>query len=202
MMVEWIMESVSDPQFSTLNNGNFCGYFNGTRSLRQGCPLSPDLLCMVMEFYLTTLRESTTRGKRPIDYPFSKGNISISHLFFADDVMIFAAIPQVATNIKCILQSLSTSASLTANCTKSSILFSNYEDDLKKDLISNLSFKEANLPVRYLGLPLFSSRLRLNDCLLLIEKHNSKLARWKGKLLSYAGKIELINSTFTSFHLY
>jgi hypothetical protein len=40
------------------------------------------------------------------------------------------------------------------------------------------------------------------DCLLLLDKFNRRISNWKGKLLSYAGRMELISSVLASLHIY
>lgn len=50
-MISWILECVTSPQFSVLVNGSSCGYFQWTRGLWQGCPLSQYLFCIVMEYH-------------------------------------------------------------------------------------------------------------------------------------------------------
>nr|GEW10125.1 RNA-directed DNA polymerase, eukaryota, reverse transcriptase zinc-binding domain protein [Tanacetum cinerariifolium] len=50
-----------------------------------------------------------------------------------------------------------------------------------------LPFDEVHLPVKYLGVPLVSSRLVFRDCKELIEKVECRLNDWKNKSLSIAG---------------
>lgn len=59
---------------------------------------------------------------------------------------------------------------------------------------------EAKLPIAYLGLPLFSSRMHVSDCAVLIYKICNKLSSWKAFSLSFAG--ELLKSTIFNLQLY
>ncbi|GAV80385.1 LOW QUALITY PROTEIN: zf-RVT domain-containing protein, partial [Cephalotus follicularis] len=54
------------------------------------------------------------------------------------------------------------------------------------------------LPVKYLGLPLISTRLTKQDCAPLIEKIMARVNSWISKSLSYAGRSQLIKSTLAS----
>ncbi|XP_071714268.1 uncharacterized protein [Rutidosis leptorrhynchoides] len=66
--------------------------------------------------------------------------------------------------------------------------------ELKNHILSSLQFEEGKLPIRYLGVPLVSSRLYNRDCKLLIERVRSKVNDWKKKYLSFAGRVQLIIS--------
>jgi hypothetical protein len=73
-VIDWIMVCVTSCQFSINVNGELAGYFQGGRGLRQDDPLSPYLFVLCMEI-LTGL--------------FCKKD-KISHLCFADDLMILS----------------------------------------------------------------------------------------------------------------
>ncbi|XP_039010226.1 uncharacterized protein LOC120138908 [Hibiscus syriacus] len=63
------------------------------------------------------------------------------------------------------------------------------------DIILNASgFKLRCLPVRYLGVPLVTRKLTKKDCLSLLEKIRLKLGQWSSRMLSYAGRLQLIMS--------
>ncbi|GKC86271.1 hypothetical protein Tco_1141988 [Tanacetum coccineum] len=61
---------------------------------------------------------------------------------------------------------------------------------------------EGRLPVKYLGVPLISSRLIYRDCKELIEKVQHRVQDWKNKFLSAAGRLQLIQSVISSLHVY
>ncbi|KAL0290461.1 UNVERIFIED_CONTAM: hypothetical protein Sradi_7049300 [Sesamum radiatum] len=65
-----------------------------------------------------------------------------------------------------------------------------------------LGFQEGSLPIKYLGLPLTSSRLKVADCQPLIDRLNGRLAGWNHLNLSLAGRTQLIKSVLNSLHTY
>ncbi|KAJ0852392.1 putative reverse transcriptase zinc-binding domain-containing protein [Helianthus annuus] len=65
-----------------------------------------------------------------------------------------------------------------------------------------MPYQEDVLPVRYLGVPLISSRLLYKDCMILIERMDKKIVNWATKALSFAGRLQLINSVLSSMHIY
>ncbi|GKC17182.1 homeodomain-like protein [Tanacetum coccineum] len=51
--------------------------------------------------------------------------------------------------------------------------------------------KKGELPVKYLGVPLISSRLLNRDCKVLIEQVKNRIGDWKNKSLSFARRLQL-----------
>ena len=71
------------------------------------------------------------------------------------------------------------------------------------DLIQQATgFQLGQLLVRYLGVPLIIKRLSAADCTLLIEKITARINCWTSKLLSYAGRLQLIQSVLFSIQNY
>ncbi|GKF47588.1 hypothetical protein Tco_0137390, partial [Tanacetum coccineum] len=60
----------------------------------------------------------------------------------------------------------------------------------------------SNLPEKYLGVPLISSRLLNKDCKVLVEKARNQIGDWKNKALSFAGRLQLCKSFISSMHVY
>lgn len=65
-----------------------------------------------------------------------------------------------------------------------------------------LGMSVEQLPVRYLGLPLFSSRMSKGLCAPLIDRVKGRLASWQKAFLSMAGRVELVRSVLTSYSIY
>lgn len=83
--------------------------------VEEGCDkfaLFPHIyFCIVMEFFSAKLNQCLQDDL--ISTPYKKGDCTISHLFFADDVMIFCnANVDIANNIKKVLQDLFLSTGL------------------------------------------------------------------------------------------
>lgn len=87
-VIDTIMRCVTSASFSVLINGGPAGYFTPTRGLRQGDPLSPYLFILCAEGLSTLFQVAQESGSfRGISA--SRGSPRISHLFFADDSIIF-----------------------------------------------------------------------------------------------------------------
>ncbi|GKC96049.1 hypothetical protein Tco_1161491, partial [Tanacetum coccineum] len=71
----------------------------------------------------------------------------------------------------------------------------------KASILNSMPFAEGVLHVRYLGVPLISSRLLYRDCKILVEKLESRVNDWKNKFLSLAGRLQLIRSVLSSMHI-
>ena len=57
-------------------------------------------------------------------------------------------------------------------------------------------------PIKYLGVPVSPSRLKVCDWLPLLEKNGKRLDVWKGGNLSIAGRTTLISSSLNNSPIY
>ncbi|GJZ83328.1 hypothetical protein Tco_0648501 [Tanacetum coccineum] len=84
----------------------------------------------------------------------------------------------------------------------STAYFCNVPNAIKASILNSMPFAEGVLPIRYLGVPLISSRLLFRDCKILVEKLESRVNDWRNKFLSLAGRLQLIRSVLSSMHIY
>ena len=167
-IIRLIMECVTGAQFLVLVNGSAEGFFKGTRGLRQGCPLSSFLFAIVMEFFSVMMSQYASSSLIPS--PFGKSGLHISHIMFADDLIIFSKVSTVAAaNLKHFLDHFKEFTRLGVNWTKSAIFFADCMTDEQMAISSLLNVPNA-LPIRYLGVPLSSKNLTFNDCQPLLAK--------------------------------
>lgn len=129
-----------------------------------------------------------------------RSRLKLHHLLFADDILVFSeATTEAARALKEILSALEDITGLIVNISKSQLFLS--VAMLNPNEIQNIiGIQIHHLPVRYLGLPLLSKSLKATDCLPLLDKLQSKLSGWK--LLSLAGRLELIKSTLQALKIY
>lgn len=99
-----IMLGITSATISLLWNGNRTDSFNPVRGLRQGDPLSPYLFVLCME-RLGYMISKEVQEQRWTPIQVSQGGPSLSHLFFADDVLLFTkAKPSQARLVADVLQ--------------------------------------------------------------------------------------------------
>ncbi|KAL0364427.1 UNVERIFIED_CONTAM: Retrovirus-related Pol polyprotein from type-2 retrotransposable element R2DM [Sesamum angustifolium] len=200
--IGWIEQCVSSATFSVSLNGSIYGFFPGARGLRQGDPMSPYLFVLVMEIWSTLLRY---RVRNAPDYQFhwKCTEQRILSLCFADDILLFcrADIPSIRV-IKHTLSEFAELSGLKVNPNKSQIILSRAVQQEKQQMIDILGFQEGSLPVKYLGVPLISSRLTIADCKPLINKLDTRIAGWSHLSLTFAGRAQLIKSVLSTLHSY
>ncbi|XP_058756747.1 uncharacterized protein LOC131629961 [Vicia villosa] len=84
---------------------------------------------------------------------------------------------------------------LTVNPAKCRAFFGGMTNDEQKGIEDVTGFSRGKLPFRYLGIPLTSKKLSYQHCLELSEKIGGRMRHWSSHLLSYAGRLQLIQST-------
>ncbi|KAL0292831.1 UNVERIFIED_CONTAM: hypothetical protein Sradi_6970500 [Sesamum radiatum] len=135
-------------------------------------------------------------------YHWKCRELGIVNLCFADDVLIFCSgtVDSVST-IRDALAEFAALSGLEVNPGKSQIILSR-SVSCRQQILETLGFQEGSLPLKYLGVPLVSSRLTIADCRPLIHKLDCRLAGWEQLNLSLAGRTQLIRSVLSSLHTY
>jgi hypothetical protein len=168
--INWIKVCITSPRFSVSLNGTLTGYFKGAKGLRQGDPLSPYLFVIAMEVLSQILKEYTSAGSG-FKFQFRCSKLKLTHLCFANDLFIFSEDDMSSISIiQAALLEFEQLSGLKANPAKSSFFCSGASPGLKFSLLDKLQMKEGHFPIRYLGVPLISTKLSASDCkALLIE---------------------------------
>jgi hypothetical protein len=183
-------------------NGTLVGYFKGGKGLRQGDPLSPCLFVIAMEVF-SRIMEDYSKAGSGFSYHCRCARLRLTHLCFADDLLIFSeANPSSISIIKNALLEFENLSGLRANPSKSSCFCSGISGRMKDAILADLQMKEGQFPVRYHGVPLISSNLSAADCGVLVEKIAGRLNSWTSKNLSFAGRLQLLNSVLYSLQVY
>lgn len=135
----------------------------------------------------------------------SKGP-KISHLIFADDLLLFAEAS--VDQMRIILDSLNSFCEASGqkiNPEKTSIVFSKNVTGQEATKIAGYGgFSISENLGRYLGAHIFSGRSSVNRYRFLTDKINSRLSGWKKQCLSLAGRLTLANSIMgavANFHM-
>ena len=197
-LVMWIRECITNPRFSISLNGSMVGYFKGGKGLRQGDPISPYLFVIAMEAFTRIMQKKVQEPTQFKFHPYCKA-LKITHLSLADDLLIFTAANLPIINlVKEGLKEFKVASGLDINPSKSEVFFSAMPQDVKWKTLDVLQFKEGTLPVRYLRLPLISCKLRLKDCQPLIDKIQGRIKSWSSRKLSFASRLQLLQSVLYS----
>ncbi|XP_060190594.1 uncharacterized protein LOC132619835 [Lycium barbarum] len=185
------MECISSISYSLTENGGLSTPFPGKMGIRQEDPMSPYLFVIAMEYLQREL--SLLKLQKDFKYHPRCKKLNVVHICFADDLLMF-----YKTDIKSVqlLQSafkrFSVASRLEANNDKSSVYMTGFKPELKQAILDTLGLTEEEIPFRYLGVTLSSKKLTIAQCLPLGEKIIDRMRYWSAKLLSYAGRIQLI----------
>jgi mannosylglycoprotein endo-beta-mannosidase len=190
--ISWVRECIASPTFSLLINGSSTGYFDSNRGIRQGDPLSPYLFVMVMEFWSIHMDLATIKGSIQ---NYKRGrNLQISHLLFADDLLVFCrANTKSFRGLNILLKDLNRNTGLSMNKAKSKAYFSRGVTG-KAALCSRLGVSLGTLPFKYLGIPLSPNYPKARNYLPLLDKLRAKFEGWMVHSLNFAGRLELIKT--------
>ena len=198
-----IMHCVSSPNYSILWNGNKLPPFKPSHGLRQGDPLSPYLFILCMEKLSTAITAAVNQGRwEPIQ--LTRSGPKLSHLLFADDVLLFTKAKSSQFHfIHNLFERFSRASGLKINIAKSRAYYSSGIPQGKINNLTTISGIQSTASLgKYLGFPMLQGRPKRSNFLFIIEKMQTRLASWKNRLLNRTGRLTLANSVLSSIPTY
>ena len=201
--ISLLMECICTIQYSVLIDGVPKGFITSTRGIRQGNPLSLYVFLLCAEGLSALFHQASVSGHLK-GIQSCRGGPWVSHLFFADDSLLFGQ----ANISKCkkileILNLYEGSSSQKINREKTSIYFSSNISQVTRQLILEFwGSQGASNFDKYLGLLAMIGRSKKSIFNGLKERIVQRLQGWKEKFLSKAGREVLIKAVAQAIPTY
>ena len=163
------------------------------RGLRQGDPISPYLLLLCAKRLIAMLRRDEREGLIS-GISMCREAPKISHLLFADDCIIFGKTSvREGNRVLKVLDDYERELGQKLDREKTSLFFSkNIRMEIQEEIKNNFGAQIINKHERYLGLPTLVGRGKRKAFNRIKDQVGRKIAGWKCKLLSNAGREILI----------
>ncbi|KAL6557628.1 hypothetical protein OROMI_017978 [Orobanche minor] len=199
--VNFIKSCISNCWFSILVNGQSAGFFKSDRGIRQGDPLSPLIFAIAADYFSRSIDKMFDRN--PTMFYKIKKNVKITHLAYADDILIFLNATKKNLHLlnNCLTHYENVSGQKVNNFKSNFIMYK--PTPQVASWVQRISgFKNATLPVMYLGVPLWKGFQSFEMYSPLISKIKTIILNWNHHLLSTGGRLELIKSREFSTNFY
>jgi hypothetical protein len=200
--IQWIGQCITT-SFSILLDGAPFGNFWPSRGLRQGDPLSLFLFILGYEILSRLILREENLGSL---HGIKMASLCppISHLLFADDVMLFsrANVQEATSTLNC-LSTYSKWSGQCINLAKSSFFFSkNCQTAFILAINGILNLPPTSARAKYLRIPLFLNRNKKDAFIDIKDRICAKIFGWKAKLLSQATRTTLLKSVTNVIPMY
>ena len=201
--IKLIMHCVSTSNVKVLVNGEPCDNIKPGRGLRQGDPLSPYLFVLCMERLANMINEKVYEGSWK-GVKASLNGPNITHLFFADDILLFSETDDV--NCDTIMDTMDMFCEMSGQSInyQKSLLF--VSPNVPRGRKNALHFR-CGIPLtdnlgKYLGVPLIHSKMDKRTFKDVLEKTQNRLSGWKTRLLNLAGRVTLVKHVTSCLPMY
>ncbi|WOL04831.1 hypothetical protein Cni_G13553 [Canna indica] len=133
--------------------------------------------------------------------PFKYKGIFVSHLFFADDILIFVKYDKYyCSKLLEIFNLYCLTTNQKINRQKSEVYFpSCCPGKIKEEVCNFLKIKEGVFPIKYLGANIVPKKVFVNLQCQMVDKVICKIGNWASKAISQTRNVTLINS-YKNYH--
>jgi ribonuclease HI/exonuclease III len=202
--INWVKACIKAPWIAPLVNGRPAKFFQASRGLRQGCPLSP-MLYVLQASVLSYQLHYALHNRALSGIKTAPSVKEVSHTQFADDTLLLgAATLKTARILKSELDTYKLCSGSEINYHKSTIYgwHCNPRELLQISRVLEMEASTTWDNFIYLGIPIFKSSLKVAHWTPLIDKLKSKIQNWGVHWLNKAGKLVLMNAVITSLPIY
>jgi hypothetical protein len=198
----WINQVVTKGSVAIKVNEEIGRYFQTKKGLRQGDPLSPLLFNLVADMLTLLISRAKEDGQINGLIPHLVQD-GISILQYADDTILFMDhnIEQ-AINLKLVLCVFEQLSGLKINFHKSELFCYGEAKEYQDQYAELFGCGMGKYPFKYLGILMHHKKLLNVDWKSVEKKFEKRLSCWKGKMLSYGGRLILVNSVLSSLTLF
>lgn len=197
------MECITTARMNVLWERGLTEDFRPSRGIRQGDPISPYIFVLCIERLSHGICHEVNLGRWNPVY-FSCHGTPLTHLFFADDLLLLAEASREQTIIiNLVLDAFCDSSGAKVNKSKTQVFFSkNISAAEANSNGSVLGVSITNNLGKYRGMLLLQSRVSKNTYRDFIDRVQQRLSGWNEAQLSLAGRITPAQSIIQAIPIY
>ena len=196
----WVVTALSTANTRILVNGFPGEQIFHARGLRQGDPASPQFFILIMDVLTAVFVKAEEAG---IFESLNRWGVRHRVSIYADDVALFIRPKEEElTAARELLHCFGDASGLVTNMAKSAIYPIRCDDAVMEAILPAFPCQSAELPCKYLGLPLSPKTLRKIDWQPLLDELGRRLATWRTAMLSEGGRLILIASVLMTISVY
>jgi hypothetical protein len=194
----WVKQCLFEGTVCVKINDEMGPYFQSSKGVRQGDPMSPTLFNLIAES-LTKMVLRAQANEMLVGLAADIIPTGVAVLQYADDtVLCINHDPEKAINLKLLLYSFELMSGLKINFEKSEIFTIGGDNNMDTFYSDLFGCQVGSLPMKYLGVPISSVALKTSDWDYVDGKLVKKLDTWVGNSVSSGGKKILIDACLSS----